>query len=428
MSRLIQGTIHKQNTEITNNDQGKLIFTALKGAKLPSAALIRGNRLIQVCAFTESSNKVGEIFLGKVKNVLKNINACFVEIANQELIYLPLDHCNNAFLVNRCFDGRILEGDEIVIQIERDALKTKQAAASTKISLQGRYCVFSTGSAHIGISKKLSSDDRNRLEELLLREGLADDRLNWIQQAGMPSSYGVVIRTESAVAAESTILAELKTLENDFLNIFHKARHATCFSCLSSPKEQWQIIWEQIPTGEYDEIITDLPDLYERMQPFLASQDIPSRLYRDDSYSLNKLYGLNSKLKDALSRRIWLKSGSYLVFDTTEALSVFDVNSGKYELGKASEDSFYHINLEAAKEIALQIRLRNLSGIILADFINMQNPTRQESLLNYMRDLVKLDPVHTTAVDITPLGLMEITRKKVSKTLAQQFNNTEDKS
>ena len=126
-------------------------------------------------------------------------------------------------------------------------------------------------------------------------------------------------------------------------------------------------------------------------------------------------------MENALSRRIWLKSGAYLIMDITEALTVFDVNSGKYELKKASTEAFYQINLEAAREIALQIRLRNLSGIILVDFINMEDTSYEEKLLEYMKQLIRKDKITTNVIDITPLGLMEITRKKVNKTLAEQF-------
>ena len=148
----------------------------------------------------------------------------------------------------------------------------------------------------------------------------------------------------------------------------------------------------------------------------------PLRLYTDERISLSSLYGVNAKLETALERRVWLKSGGYLVIDLTEALTVIDVNSGKYSIKRGDPDSTAMlINKEAAEEISLQLKLRNLSGIILVDFINLENEQDQKLLLDYMRKLCKDDPVPTRVIDITELGLMEITRKKISKPLWEQL-------
>lgn len=434
MSRLIHTSLHKPNPEPGSTGQGKLLITAVQDRK--GAFLLQDNRLLQAALFSKKQSRVGAIYLGKVKNVCKNMDACFVEIADKELVYLPTKQCKTPFMVNRSFDGRILEGDELLLQIERDALKTKQAAATTKITLQGRYAVFTTDSCKIGISSKLSKEQKRRVCEVLQENGLIDKDRNYRPSGQMPPHieqlppYSVVIRTEVAVLLEQEqgeriFLSELEELETQFAKLFAKAMHSTCFACLSAPKTPWQVCACQIPAGEYEEVITDCPGLYEEMVSFFQEQGKTLRLYTDASYPLKNLYSLDTRIADALSRRIWLKSGAYLVVDITEALTVFDVNSGKYDAGKVSDEAFYRINLEAAGEIARQIRLRNLSGIILIDFINMQDTTRQEKLLDTMKELVKTDPVHTTVVDITQLGLMEITRKKVNKTLAEQFKEEE---
>ncbi len=434
MSRLIHTSIHEPNPELGSTGQGKLLITAVQDRK--GAFLLHDNRLLQAALFPKKQSRVGAIYLGKVKNVCKNMDACFVEIADKELVYLPTKQCKAPFMVNRSFDGRILEGDELLLQIERDALKTKQAAATTKITLQGRYAVFTTDSCKIGISSKLSKEQKSRVCEVLQENGLIDKDRNYRHSGQMPPyieqlpPYSVVIRTEAAVLLEQEqgeriFLLELEELETQFAKLFAKAMHNTCFTCLSAPQTPWEVCVCQIPVGEYEEVVTDCPGLYEEMVPFFQERGKTLRLYTDASYPLKKLYSLDTRIADALSRRIWLKSGAYLVVDVTEALTVFDVNSGKYDARKVSDEAFYRINLEAAGEIARQIRLRNLSGIILIDFINMQDTTRQEKLLNTMKELVKKDPVHTTVVDITPLGLMEITRKKVNKTLAEQFKEEE---
>ena len=409
-----------EEVKLRSTQQGKLLLT--KWQEKPLALLIRENRLLQVAVPDEHASKVGAIYLGKVKKVQKNIDACFVEIADKELVYLPFSKCKHPFLTNRSFDGRILEGDELLVQIERDALKTKQAAATTVITVTGRFAVFNTGSERTGISAKLTDEERERLRSFLLNHNLTDSRLHW-PIPGIPGfpPYGAVIRTEASVVDEAILLQEIRGLLEQFTGLFTKALHSTCFTCLSSAKSPWESCLEQIPTLEYEEAVTDVVSLHEDLAAYFANREIPFRLYEDEAYPLSKLYGLDSKMENALSRRIWLKSGAYLIMDITEALTVFDVNSGKYELKKASAEAFYQINLEAAREIALQIRLRNLSGIILVDFINMEDTSYEEKLLEYMKQLIRQDKITTNVIDITPLGLMEITRKKVNKTLAEQF-------
>lgn len=171
------------------------------------------------------------------------------------------------------------------------------------------------------------------------------------------------------------------------------------------------------------EIITDQESLYEQIKDYCHKNgiDIPLRLYRDDLLSLSKLYSIESRLSAALESRVWLKSGGYLVIEPTEALTAIDVNSGKYDADREARETYLRINLEAAKEVALQLRLRNLSGIIIVDFINMQSWEDRKTLLDYLKRLTTQDRVQTKVIDMTPLGLVEITRKKIDKPLKEQY-------
>ena len=175
---------------------------------------------------------------------------------------------------------------------------------------------------------------------------------------------------------------------------------------------------------ELDEIVTDSPLLFDRLSAFVK-ETCPTlsgrlRLYTDD-YSLHKLYSLETELERALSERVWLKSGGFLVIQPTEAMTVIDVNTGKFTGKKNAEETFLKLNLEAAREIALQIRLRNLSGIIIVDFIDMETEESREELMRYLDSLLSSDQIKTTLVDMTKLGLVEITRKKVRRPLAEQL-------
>ena len=230
----------------------------------------------------------------------------------------------------------------------------------------------------------------------------------------------MILRTEAANASWEAIFEEFCCIQEQFLQLFDTARYRTCFSCLRDAPGSWEAAAAQIAES-YAEAVTDDPKIYDEMKEYFHARNIPLRLYTDDAYPLNRLYSLETKMEEALSRRVWLKSGAYLIIDITEAFTVIDVNSGKYDAAKASEEALYLINLEAAREIALQIRLRNLYGIILIDFISMKSAGQQGDLLHEMRRLVKDDKVMTKVIDITPLGIMEMTRKKVNKSLEEQL-------
>jgi ribonuclease G len=177
---------------------------------------------------------------------------------------------------------------------------------------------------------------------------------------------------------------------------------------------------------DYSQIITDDIGLYNELLEFirLTSPQMSDRIkmYTDESYQLNKLYSIESKLEALLNKKVWLKSGAYLVIEKTEAMYVIDVNSGKNISKKANAEYIYSINAEAAKEIMYQLRLRNLTGMILVDFINMDNQEDKEHLLEELRQYAKRDMIKTMVVDMTALDLVEITRQKNKKSLAEQIN------
>lgn len=176
---------------------------------------------------------------------------------------------------------------------------------------------------------------------------------------------------------------------------------------------------QNIPISQYEEIVTDLPQAYEALKELTPPEAL--RLYADEQLPLAKLYSLETHLKQALSKTVWLPCGGYLVIEPTEAMTVIDVNSGKGSNGKgtAKEQLYLKVNREAAAEIARQIRLRNLSGMIMVDFINMESAKEEQTLLDDLDQLLKADPVKTRLVDMTALGIVEITRKKESRPLAE---------
>lgn len=176
---------------------------------------------------------------------------------------------------------------------------------------------------------------------------------------------------------------------------------------------------------ETEEILTDLPDIYQKLQEAAGDGfQVPVRFYTD-SYPLSALYRLDAALDRALGRTVWLRSGGYLVIEPTEAMTVIDVNTGKNTDKKTASETYLKTNLEAAEEIAVQLRLRNLSGIIVVDFIDMKEKAQNEELMRRLRQCLAADPVKTVLVDMTPLGLVEITRKKTLRPLHEQFSRSE---
>ncbi|MDD3796248.1 MAG: ribonuclease E/G, partial [Lachnospiraceae bacterium] len=238
--------------------------------------------------------------------------------------------------------------------------------------------------------------------------------------------------TNAAEAGESAILAELKVLDDRLTRIQDTAKYRTCFSCLYRTPLQWlkridSIPWGQDDAAEHSSIVVEDAELQEQLQQYLE-QNHPDDLvrlvhYQDALLPMVKLYSLEKELKEALLPRVWLRSGGYLIIQPTEALTVVDVNTGKFEGEKKKEAAVLKVNLEAARETARQLRLRNLSGIIIVDFINMTEEASKKQLIEVLKQNLLMDPVPARFVDITKLELVEITRKKIEKPLEESMRS-----
>lgn len=381
------------------------------------SCLMSNNRLLQANVTTERGGAVGTIYIGKVKNIMRNLNAAFVEIADRELCYLPLEECRLPYMTNRAYDGRILQQDEIVVQLVREPVKTKEAVVTTKLSFTGKYAVIMpeamSKGRHIGYSNKLTETVKRGIAAYL--------------SAHLPDfPYNIIIRTNAGGLTDYAVLIqEIEALSKRCETVLQTAQTRTCYSVLEQAPPTYLMQLRDMYTDRYDRIVTDDRDIYEQTKEYLAAcqpEDMAKLVfYEDTSFPLAKLYALDSKLKAALEKRVWLKSGGYLMIESTEALTVIDVNSGKNVGKKDKEHTVFRLNQEAAEEIAIQLRLRNLSGIIIIDFINMQQKEHQQQLLDCLSSLLKEDTVRTDVIDITPLGLVEVTRKKRNKTLAEQL-------
>lgn len=350
---------------------------------------------------------LNSIYIAKVKNISKNINAAFVELFDGQMAFLPLDDVIDCPFVTSS-DGRLREGDEIPVQIIKEAVKTKDPVVTTKLSINGAYCVVSLDKRKGGFqfSKKLSAGQKNAIKASLTE--LSTD------------SYAVVIRTGAGELTDYTNLAEeLRALTAQMDEIILRAKTRTCFSCIYQGTPSYIEYLHHISDLGYEEIVTDIPQVYEALQTYYKG--IMSVRFYEDTFPLKKLYSIDSKMDELFSKQIYLKSGGTIVIEYTEAMTVIDVNTGKCVAKKDKDTLNYQINLEAAREIAKQLRLRNISGIIIVDFINMDNKEYEKKLILELKQLLKLDSVPCNYVDMTSLGLVEITRKKVRKPVYEVF-------
>lgn len=365
------------------------------------------NQLEELHVDTQES-LLNSIYIAKVKNISKNINAAFVELFDGQMAFLPLDDVIGCPFITS-IDDRLREGDEIPVQIIKEAIKTKDPVVTTKLSISGAYCVVSLDKRKGGFqfSKKLSTGKKEALKETL-----ADFVL--------PADYAVVIRTGAEqLDSYEELRTELTALISTMDDIVLKAKTRTCFSLIYHGVPSYIEYLHHIADSEYEEVVTDNEAVYEALQTSYKGT-MPIRFY-NDTFPLSKLYSIESKMEDLFAKKVHLKSGANLIIEYTEAMTVIDVNTAKNITKKDKDTHIYKINLEAAQEIARQLRLRNLSGIIIVDFINMENEEYQTELIQELKKLLNQDCVPCNYVDITALGLVEITRKKVQKPVYEVF-------
>ncbi len=382
-----------------------------KENKVLSVLLDKNNHAVDIGCFEEGGSNLGSILIGRVKDVVKNIPAAFVDIGTDVNAYLPLDDLGEHTVFTRKNGKKaIVPGDEILVQISREPIKTKPASVTTKLSISGKYAaVVADGRTSVSFSKKISDTEfkntlRPQLKELLT------------------PGFSIILRTNSEGADTNDILAEVKDLQEKLSDIYERAPYQTNLSHLYDPLPDWLSDLRDTRDDSLDEVITDDEAIYRQIYTNVSEilgADVKLRLYDDRQLPLIKAYSIEKILSEALNKHVWLKSGGYLVIEPTECLTAIDVNSGKSDYKGGGALSAYKLNLEAAKEAARQIRLRNLSGIIIIDFVNMADEEMKEQLLKELRGFLAQDRVKTTLVGMTRLELTEVTRKKVHKPLYQ---------
>lgn len=388
MSKEVVITNYKNQYLVVSMDNGKAVEMFLKA---PDAL------------------EIGDIFIGKVKNIVNNIQAAFVEIQPGVIGYYSLKS-NPHHLFSSLSNGKLKNRDEILVQVERGNIKSKAPVLTSKIQLTGKHLVFLGNQKFIGISKKINDvRRRDALKEMGKRLTAGTDN-------------GVIFRTGSADKDDAQLQEEYQSLSVDYKNIMSIYRSRTCFSKILASPRNWLNYVHAVSEPSL-RVLTDIPEVYQEISnQYTGAAEKPlCELYTDISYPLIKLKSLETQISRALSKNVWLKSGASLVIETTEALTSIDVNTSKTEIHKNNEETFLQINMEAAGEICRQLRLRNLSGIIIIDFINLSSKEAEMKLMSELRKLSREDSVQLNLIDMTPLGLVEMTRKRTYRPLYEQM-------
>lgn len=366
------------------------------------SAVLEGNALDNVILeeADERALRVGDIYVGRVDHVVKNIQAAFVEVQKHKMCYLPL---------KECAPQKVAAGQEFVVQVKKAAVKAKRAVVTRNLEFAGRYAVVTVLNRAKAISVNIKEEAvRERLRRLLAE--FEDE------------PFGIILRTNCQEAGEEQIREECEALLRQAETVVEQSKSRVRFTKVYCSEMEVVKYIRDRKSGAFDRIITDEREIYEKLRNEPACPDETLVFYEDHSYPLDKLLGISAKLEKAGKKHVWLKSGGSLVIEPTEALTVIDVNTEKAIEGKRdSETTFFRINVEAAKEAARQIRIRNLSGIILIDFIDMKEREHEAALLSELSREFEKDPVRTVVVDMTKLGLVEITRMKVRKPLHEML-------
>ena len=392
--------------------------------RILSVLLGEDGRAVEIHADSRTDGlKLGDICIGRVERVAANTGACFVEVARGIKGYLPLDDMTAPRYTRKGSSPKVQQGDELIVQVSREAFGTKGMSLTTKLQLSGRYLLLEMSGTELGISRKIPEERRRALREHLFSEQALDAMR---QQLG---TCGVIVRTNAEHAPDEEILKELQNLTAAMHQLLLTAPYRPAYTVLLRQPDRWLKRIESVQTERLEEILTDDRNLYEALENFLPPYLREKlRFYQDPMISMHNVFSLTRELSRALCRKVNMKSGANLVIEQTEALVSIDVNSAHAINGRDKEKAVLKVNMEAAEECARQIRLRNLSGMILVDFINMEEKESYDQLMRHLAQAAAQDPMQVKVEDLTALGLVEMTRRKVEVPLSRQLSSRRERA
>ncbi len=370
---------------------------------------------------------VGNIYKGRVVRILPGMDAAFVDIGLEKsaflyvadivvdaMMYEEFEEVATAVEASERIEGVLEEGQEIIVQVSREPIGQKGTRVTSRITLPGRLLVLMSATEHVGVSRRIEDEEERK-------------RLASILKKMCPKGFGLIARTACEGKKEDELLADLDFLRRMWESIQEKARKVRAPAMLHQDLRLIFRVIRDLHAHALRKIVIDDPALYKTVEEFLKEylpeEQCEVELF-DGKEDIFESYRVEVEISKLTQKKIWLKSGGYIVLDDTEALNVIDVNTGKYLGKKGLEDTILKTNLEAVKEIAYQIRLRNLGGIIIVDFIDMERKDSRESVFQALLDALKRDRIKTFAYPISELGLVQLTRKRTRENMVTMLTES----
>ena len=379
------------------------IFANVIDPEETRVAIVEGGRLNEI--FVErmwDRQRSGEIYKARVDSVIPGMNAAFLNLGEGRNAFLYLEDARGS---------EVRQNLDLLVQVTKTARKGKGARVTTRISLPGRFMVLVPGGHETGVSRRVSEEQRERLR------GFA--------RAIRPDGFGIIVRTAAEGVDKDILEEDLENLLQIWDGISRMAREQDAPCLIYQDLGLVGRILRDEPFGAVDEIIVDSEEEYRNVLAFLErfppNGSPPEVNLHRGNIPIFEFYGIEKDLELALERKVWLGSGAYLVIDQTEALTVIDVNTGKFTGDGDPRSTILRTNLESAREVARQLRLRALGGIVVVDFIDMEDEEDQRELLDTLRELLRNDRSRARVFGVTHLGLVELTRKRARSDIRASF-------
>ena len=378
-------------------------------------AVVEDGQLVELYVERDMDQRVvGNIYKGVVKNILPGMQAAFVDIGLEKNAFLyvadartePAAGTDGLPIEEPPIQTLLKEGQEILVQIAKEPVGSKGARITAQITLPGRYLVLMPTTEHVAVSRQIQGvAERKRLLELT--------------QTLKPEKMGLIARTVAEGADEKELMQDRDQLLRVWDEIDRRFSTTKQANIIYKDLVLSQRILRDIFSEDVNRLMVNSRGLYNQVIEFVQMMEprLKNKVFVCNMEELFEKYNVEFEMKQALNRKVWMKNGSYLIFDHTEALTVIDVNTGKYVGSTDLMDTVLRTNMEAAREIARQLRIRNIGGIIIIDFIDMNSEAHKKKVLDAFENELKKDKVRTHVLGITPLGLVEITRKKVRQSL-----------
>ncbi|MBO3445664.1 Rne/Rng family ribonuclease [Clostridium sp. CCUG 7971] len=382
----------------------KIIIECLVASQ--KTAILENDKLTELLIEDNIKSKTASnIYRGIVKKVLPGMQACFVDIGFEKLAYLQLKK-----------DNGIKSGQDVLVQVNKEEIGTKGAKLNLEISIAGRYLVYIPSNNKTTVSSKISKEEEK-------------DRLKEIVKSASPNNLGFIIRTEAVGCSKEELEKDIIDLKNKYENILKEYKLGIGPKLLYKELDLSSKYVKDNINENVEKIVTNSCEKYEEIKNILKyiNKDYVNKLVLEDKKDIFNLYRIDGQIDKALSKKVWLKSGGYLIIEKTEALTVIDVNTGKFTGNLKLSETVYKTNLEASIEIAKQLKLRDIGGIIIIDFIDMHKDIYKEDVIKYLNRELKKDKRKTEVLGMTKLGLVEVTRRREKDSIDKYYIDTEYK-